>query len=106
VHQALQRYGIEPKNLESFKKHRADILADLQDKILSSIEAEDIKKAPIGSRVLAAVQLYDKEQIERGNNPASKPLVIVNKVHVSVDRPGLSTTTLPVDNLSVDITDI
>lgn len=65
VHQTLERYGIEYNRTQSFKEHRADILAGLQDKILNSIDIEEIKKAPMGSKVLAACQLYDKERLER-----------------------------------------
>jgi hypothetical protein len=65
VHQTLQRYGLDANTVDSFKKHRADIFAGLQHRLLDSIEADDIKKAPMGSRVLAAAQLFDKERLER-----------------------------------------
>jgi hypothetical protein len=59
-----KRYGIDSTHVDQYKRHRADLLAGLQDKLLASITNEDIQKAPMGSRVLAAAQLYDKERLE------------------------------------------
>lgn len=66
VVQILARYNIEQQETEGFKEYRGDILAGLQHRILKSITDEDIKKSPMGSRVLAVAQLYDKERLERG----------------------------------------
>jgi predicted DNA-binding protein YlxM (UPF0122 family) len=60
----LQRYGIQRKAVEDFKKHRADILAGMQHRLLVSMTDEDIKRMPGGSRVLAAAQLFDKERLQ------------------------------------------
>lgn len=49
-----------------FIDHRADILAHTQLRLLSELDDERLKKAPAGSLVLAACQLYDKERLERG----------------------------------------
>jgi hypothetical protein len=65
VVQTLKRYGIEKLRVDAFKQYRGDIFAGMQDRLLSSVTNEDIKKAPLGSRVLAAAQLYDKERLER-----------------------------------------
>lgn len=64
VVQTLQRYGIQQEHVEHYKRHRADILAGLQHRLLASVTDEDVKKAPMGSRILAAAQLYDKERLE------------------------------------------
>jgi hypothetical protein len=68
VVQILQRYGVVQQEVHDYKTHRADILASLQHRLISSITDEDVKKAPVGSRVLAAAQLYDKERLERGQS--------------------------------------
>jgi hypothetical protein len=60
----LKRYGINQEHLREFKSNRADILAGLQHRLLNSLTDEDIKKAPMGSRVLAAAQLFDKERLQ------------------------------------------
>ncbi len=94
VSYTLQRYGIQPKRLESFKKNRANILAAWQMRILKYVTDEKLKNAAPGSLVLAACQLYDKEQIERGGSSDSRPLVIVvrgGNAWVQVNAGGLST---------------
>jgi hypothetical protein len=68
VHQVLERYGIEPNTLESYKQHRADILAGKQEAILSSIDTEAIKGMPVGQRIMSYGILYDKERLERGQS--------------------------------------
>jgi hypothetical protein len=60
----LQRYGIDRERLLGFKGNRADIFAGMQERLLCSITDEDIKKTPLGSRVLAAAQLFDKERLQ------------------------------------------
>jgi predicted DNA-binding protein YlxM (UPF0122 family) len=65
VHQTLKRYGLDPNETKSYKEHRADILAGMQAKLLNNLDDERIKKAPLGTLVLAACQLYDKERLER-----------------------------------------
>ena len=73
----LQRYGLIEQSISDYKTHRADILAGLQHRIISSITDEDIQKAPMGSRVLAAAQLYDKERLERGQGSGDKPMLVI-----------------------------
>ena len=62
----LNRYEINKANVIHYKDHRADILADLQHRLLASVTDDEIKKAPLGTKVLAACQLVDKERTERG----------------------------------------
>jgi hypothetical protein len=69
--QVMQRYGLIAQNVNDYKQHRADILAGLQNRLLESITPEDIQKAPVGSRVLAVAQLYDKERLERNQSTAN-----------------------------------
>ena len=64
VHQAI-KHLIPTSKTEIFKRYRADIFSELQRRLLGSIADDDIKKAPMGSRVLAAAQIYDKERLER-----------------------------------------
>jgi hypothetical protein len=75
VHHALKRYGIEPNRLDSFKKHRADVFADLQDRILSSVTTEDIQKTPAIQRITGAAILYDKERLERGQSTSNQAVI-------------------------------
>ncbi len=68
VVRVMQRYGIVNNYVHDYKANRADIFAGLQHILLSSITPDDIQKAPLGSRVLAACQIYDKERLERGQS--------------------------------------
>jgi hypothetical protein len=71
VYRVMERYGIEPNHAQSYKEHRADILAGMQAKILAHVDDERLKKAPAGSLILAACQLYDKERLERDMSTAN-----------------------------------
>lgn len=64
----FQRYGVNQQHINDYKANRADILAGLQHRLLASVTDADIQKSPMGSRVLAAAQLYDKERLERGQS--------------------------------------
>lgn len=68
VIKTLERYGTDQRDVEAYKKNRPNILAGLQHRLLVSVTDEDIKKAPLGSRILAAAQLYDKERLETGQS--------------------------------------
>lgn len=64
----FQRHGIERERTEEYKGNRADFLAGLQEKIVSRITDEDIQKASLRDKVIAAATLYDKERLERGQS--------------------------------------
>jgi predicted DNA-binding protein YlxM (UPF0122 family) len=66
VHQTLERYGIDTKDLETYKDRRAEVLAGLQDKILKTVDDASIKDASVLQKVTAFGILYDKERLERG----------------------------------------
>jgi hypothetical protein len=76
VTKILLDYGIEKHKLDDYKGNRADILAGLQTRIIDSITNEDIKKAPVGSRILAVAQLIDKERLERGQSTENVSLLV------------------------------
>lgn len=63
----LQRHGIQRNSTEVFRNRRAEILATLQGEILSSITEENLTKASLRDKVIAAGVLYDKERLETGN---------------------------------------
>lgn len=79
VTQILNRYGIDRNALDSYKKHRADILAGKQEQILNSITEDDIKGMPVGQRVMSYGILYDKERLERGESTAN-----VDHIHADI----------------------
>lgn len=51
-----------------YKNLRADILAEMQRKLLMQCDDARLKKMPAASAILAACQLYDKERLERGQS--------------------------------------
>jgi hypothetical protein len=77
VVRTLQTYGLIKKDVDSYISNRAAIFAGMQHRLLSSITEADIKKTPVGSRVLAAAQLYDKERIERGLSNNDQPIMVI-----------------------------
>jgi len=93
VSKALTRYGVDYGLVESYQMHRADILDAVQQRIISSITDDDIKKANLMQRLAAYGIAYDKMRIERGlSDSSSKPLVLIQvngqvNVHNPVDNP-------------------
>jgi hypothetical protein len=75
----LRRYGVDHAHLEDYRSNRADILSGLQHRLLVSITDADINKTPVGSRVLAVAQLYDKERLERGQSTSNISYLDVSK---------------------------
>ena len=71
VHAALKKYGLITERVKVFRKHRANVLSELQEVILRSISIKDIQKASMPARVLAFCQLYDKERLERDLSTAN-----------------------------------
>jgi len=83
IHQAIKDL-LPNQETELYKNHRADIIAGLQAKILKSIDDEDIKKSPFGSRTLALCQLYDKERLERGKSTDN--ILAVHAIVAKIDK--------------------
>jgi hypothetical protein len=72
VTQTLQRYGIKPNRLESYKKHRADVYAGLQLKVIKHLSSEDtLKAASTNNLAYALTQLNTMERLERGQSTAN-----------------------------------
>jgi hypothetical protein len=69
VRQLCIRNDIPSKNgLKRIRKNRAEALMALQDRILSSIDGADIKKASLLQKMSAVGIAYDKERLERGES--------------------------------------
>lgn len=67
----FKRYDTAHNKVLSYKGYRADILADMQRRIIKSITDADIKHATLGARLKALCQLYDKERLERDLSTAN-----------------------------------
>jgi hypothetical protein len=80
ISQMFQRYGINENYLESFKEHRADILAGIQETVLGTLTVEDIKGASFRDRTVAMGILYDKERLERGQSTSNVATILATNV--------------------------
>jgi DNA-binding CsgD family transcriptional regulator len=105
----LARYGVDTGQVETFKRHRADVLAGLQAKILASITSEDVKKSPFASRIMAVGILYDKERIERGlSDQGTAPLVVIqirsDRATIATNQPVSPSIMLPPSQEVIDVT--
>ena len=99
VHQALDRYGLEPNALKTFKENRADLLAGMQEKIYQAVDSDSIKKMIERRGMTDLGILYDKERIERGlSDTASKPMILVQINAGAGATVKASTVDNPVDN--------
>lgn len=89
IHQAIRK--LIPEETLDYQKNRSKVFAGLQWKLIKSINDDVIKKSPLGSRILALCQLYDKEMLERGKSGQGKAPVLVivkgNNATVNVGSP-------------------
>ena len=98
VSHTLARYGIEPNTVESFKKHRAEIIAGMGEKILRNINIDTIKietAKEMQSALTGWGILYDKERLERGESTSNVSIHADIAALKTVDNSGRK----PVDNL-------
>lgn len=68
VSQRLKEYQPIFERIESFKKHRGDLLTWKQAEILNSLTERDLKDASLLQRTTAFGILYDKERLERNQS--------------------------------------
>ena len=71
IHQRLESVGYDKENLEYFKKHRGDVFAFIQSRLLNSIDDETIKGMNAYQRIIGASIMYDKERLETGKSTAN-----------------------------------
>jgi hypothetical protein len=71
VQEVLQRYGLTKQTIDDFNQNKSDVLAGLQHRLLSNITQQEIEKAPLGSKILAACQLYDKQRLQDGQSTSN-----------------------------------
>ena len=76
VTQTLQRYGVDINTVESYKKHRAELLAGVQAKYLSLVNDEAIKGMIERRGMVDFGIMYDKERLERGQSSVNMSLVL------------------------------
>ncbi len=82
VSQVLQRYKINYKTLDQYKKARADVWLATEASIMSSMTSEDIQKEPMRNKIVAAGICADKIRDITGGQRDVTPMIIVNRVTV------------------------
>ena len=75
VHQRIKDLLPIPET-RVYQDHRADILANLQLKLLSHLDEARLRKASAYQLVGSAGLLYDKERLERGQSTANHAVSI------------------------------
>ena len=68
VQQRLETVEYSKEDIENFKKHRGDVFAFLQSKLINSIDSDAIKGMQPYQRIIGASILYDKERLEQGKS--------------------------------------
>ena len=68
VQQRLEAVGYDKEDLENFKKHRGDVFAFLQSKLLNSIDLHELKEISPIQRIVGTGILFDKERLQRGES--------------------------------------
>ena len=71
VDNTLRKYQIDPNASKSFKEHRAEILAGMQERIISQLDDERLKKASVNNLAYAYQQFHSAERLERGQSTAN-----------------------------------
>lgn len=74
--------GILAKDIDTFRRKRADTLARVQQILFQYITPDKLKKASLSQLVLAIGLMYDKERLEQG-----KPTEHVAHAHLSKMHP-------------------
>ena len=88
VYDVLERYGIEPNTLESFKNTRADTFAAIQAKIVESLSPDAIKAASVKDRTILLGTIYDKERLERGQATSRIEIDLSARLRSALSRSG------------------
>jgi hypothetical protein len=100
VSQVLARYNIEPNAVESYKNHRADVFAGIQERVIQSITDKDVNTATLSARAALLGVLYDKERLERGLSTANVALATMSEEDIDAE---LAAIRQRLDNI-IDIT--
>ena len=94
VHQRIKDLLPIPET-RVYQDHRADILANLQLKLLSHLDEARLRKASAYQLVGSAGLLYDKERIERGLSTANLSMLMADIEAIRGRDKNASTSNLP-----------
>ena len=78
IQQRLEIVEYSKEDLENFKKHRGDVFAFMQSKLINSIDLEEIKEMNPYQRIISTGILFDKERLQRGESTENIDVVAAN----------------------------
>lgn len=77
VHKAISK--LIPQETQDYQHNRANILSGLQLRLIQSITENKLKTLGVRDAIISFGVLYDKEMLERGNSPSTKPILVIVK---------------------------
>ena len=80
ISRRLRTHEVLTGQIKEYVTDRANILASIQWRLLSSITDDEIKKAPLGTRLMCFGILYDKERLERGQTTENVGIAIAGPI--------------------------
>ena len=86
VQQRLETVEYSKEDIENFKKHRGDVFAFLQSKLINSIDSDAIKGMQPYQRIIGASILYDKERLEQGKSTGNINILEVSATIEDLQR--------------------
>ena len=81
VSRRLAKYKPTLEKIDRYKKHRADIYANLQTELLSGVTPDKIKDSSATQLITGAAILYDKERLERGQSTQNMSVASLIESH-------------------------
>ena len=86
VQQRLETVEYNKEDIENFKKHRGDVFAFLQSKLINSIDSDAIKRMQPYQRIIGASIMYDKERLEQGKSTGNINILEVSATIEELQR--------------------
>jgi hypothetical protein len=82
----LKRYGLTTESIKDYQEHKASIWDGIAHRLLSNVSQEDIEKAGMYQKVLAAGIAQSKVQEIKGLNPEARPMIVVVQNRISTGQ--------------------
>ena len=89
VSRRLAEHAPRLQRIDNYKKYRADVLTDLQIKVLDNVTDAKLKESSATQLITGMAILYDKERLERGQSTSNMSVAGLVESH-SVNLEALS----------------
>lgn len=102
IHKAIKPL-LPSQATTNYKDKRADILAEMQRKILTTVDSKLIKQSSLMQRLSSFGILYDKERIERGlSDNNTRPLVMI-QINQDGVKTSVTSEVKPIEGEAIDV---